>query len=318
VPVEDFPVVPDGLALEPNENQQAALAQIVIEAGELARMLDMTAMAVSHESASQTCLSGVLCRWEKTDGVPRFIMVGTDTHRLTKYQARDSSVIGGMIDGGGNQPGGNYDVIVPGEALGNWKKILDACKDDAPVTLSASDKLFQIEATNTQGNAVKFISRIMDGQFPNYEKVIPKAGRGFGFNIEEMQSALQRLALTQPKGNKIIFTLMAGGDASGKILRLTATGEVNTADEDLDVVPELANSNDATGAWEEVHWGLTIIYMRAFLGAAKASLDGKTALMYSSQSAKGFSALSPFSFQIIDGDNEVLDGMTHILMPMQV
>src|SRR3546814_14986017 len=60
------------------------------------------------------------------------------------------------------------DVIVPRKCVGEIRKLLDEAEGNVEISLSASKVRFQL------GNAV-LTSKLIDGTFPDYSRVIPTA-----------------------------------------------------------------------------------------------------------------------------------------------
>ena len=140
LPAEDYPAVP-----EVNDGIEFTVDQRVLK-----DVLHHTTFAASNEE-TRSLLMGVL--FEANKGSLRG--VATDTHRLAWKQ-----VDGLDIDTKGS-------CVIPSKPLTELSRMLTG---DAPVTVRFGSSQAQFETPD-----VTLVSRLLDGQFPNYDKVIPKA-----------------------------------------------------------------------------------------------------------------------------------------------
>ena len=138
---EDFPAVGEG-----------ATARWITVDGKLLRdMLGQTSFAMSHDE-NRYALNGVLFALHDHE----LRLVATDGHRLA-LAARDLGAAGaGEIAG-----------IVPRKAVQEVARIVGAGE---PVELAIGDNQFMLRMPN-----VLLIARLIEGTFPNYEQVVPRA-----------------------------------------------------------------------------------------------------------------------------------------------
>ena len=156
-------------------------AQIIdwVEAGarDLSEMVDQTLFCVSTDDARYN-LSGVY--WEPRRETLRF--VSTDGHRLAMSERPVKSLP--------KKP-----VIVPRRALVELRRVLGNNPDkEQVVTYGFSDNhaVFRV-------GAVTLTSRLVDGQFPDYEQVVPKANtKRVKVSRQELSEALRRVSLLSP------------------------------------------------------------------------------------------------------------------------
>lgn len=76
----------------------------------------------------------------------------------------------------------------------------------------------------------EFSSKLLEGQFPNYQKVIPESqAHSFQVNKADLEAALKRIEImVDKKVNRILFNLTEG------TLKLTSPeSELGTADEEI-------------------------------------------------------------------------------------
>ena len=144
LPVEDFPVLSGGDL--PNA--------FTLSGDDLRALIDRTRFAISSEE-TRYYLNGIYLHAAKSDGVPVLRAVATDGHRLARYQVP-------LPDGAAAMPG----VIVPRKTVAELRKLLDEGGDEVTVSLSESKIRFAF------GDAA-MTSKLIDGTFPDYERVIP-------------------------------------------------------------------------------------------------------------------------------------------------
>ena len=177
-PAQDYPVTPD---ISSNDG-------FCLPANQLKEMIAMTSFAASKE-ASRSLLMGVLIEASAT----ALRMVATDSHRLAYKEAK--------LESG---PSERYSAIVPASAL---KEVATILKGDAPVTVRASDAQIQFES-----EAWSLTSRVLDGQFPDYEKVIPKTTeRTITVDRAEWLSAIRRIDIVSRSASNKFEVAFTGG-----------------------------------------------------------------------------------------------------------
>jgi DNA polymerase III subunit beta len=165
LPAADFPAFP--------RNEEEKASSMSLPTDQLARLIDLTLFAVSVDE-TRAHLGGVyLCGGE---GVVRF--VGTDGHRLALAEQ--------PLKGAGLREQG---VILPRKGLTELRKILDGSEGDVRLTVGAN-------AVRAEQQGVDLVMRLIDGEFPNYEQVIPKSTR-FQIAVDrgELLSALKRVSV---------------------------------------------------------------------------------------------------------------------------
>jgi DNA polymerase-3 subunit beta len=122
----------------------------------LKKLIDRTQFAISTEE-TRYYLNGIYFHVVGDGANARLRAVATDGHRLAKAELP-------APDGSAGMPG----VIVPRKTVGEIQKLLEEPGTEASVALS--DTKIRL----TIGNVV-LTSKLIDGTFPDYERVIPKA-----------------------------------------------------------------------------------------------------------------------------------------------
>ena len=164
---KDFPQLPLGTATVDGTSVRLA-------AGTLREMVDKTLFAVSSDE-TRFNLSGVFL---STPEAGTLRMVATDGHRLALVDRRVPEV---------KLPRG---VIMPRKGLLEARKLLDETGDE-DVTVVVSSKDVRLATP-----AVSFFMRLVEGEFPDYQQVIPAAPRAqVRVNRDDLFAALRRISL---------------------------------------------------------------------------------------------------------------------------
>ena len=195
---EDFPRLP----------QQECKTEFTIESGLLGKLIQKTIYAVSTD-LTRPALCGVLWEVDKS-GV---VMVSTDGHRLAKVEAE--------LKMGDVQ---KMDVIVPPKALSTLRSYTD--KDEfIKVKLGENSISFTLEE-------VLIYSRLLEGPFPNYRKVIPVGNKKeLVVSKEALSSATKRVSiLSDNLTHQVIFSM-----DDNKLTLHVSTMELGEAREEVDV-----------------------------------------------------------------------------------
>jgi len=147
LPRDDFPVIVEG----------DLPTSFEIPARTLAQMIDATRFAISTEE-TRYYLNGIFLHASDDDG-PVLKAAATDGHRLARFTIAQPDGADGMPD-----------VIVPRKAVAELRKLLEEALDGAVmVDLSAS----KIRFTLSGEGGVVLTSKLIDGTFPDYSRVIP-------------------------------------------------------------------------------------------------------------------------------------------------
>jgi DNA polymerase-3 subunit beta len=135
--------------------REAAPIKFDIEAAELRRLIDKTRFAISTEE-TRYYLNGIYLHYAKGADGAVLRAVATDGHRLALADT-------GAPKGSNSLKG----VIVPRKAVAEARRLLDDAPETVTVEASDSKIVFRI------GDAV-LTSKLIDGSFPEYQRVIPK------------------------------------------------------------------------------------------------------------------------------------------------
>ena len=174
---EDFPAVVPA----------APAAWLTIEAKTLREMLSQTTFAISHDE-SRFALNGVLFAFQPKE----LRLVATDGHRL----AVASRAVGDGLSG--------TTGIVPRKAVLEIARVLGASED---VQIAITENQFVLQMPNFVMTA-----RLIEGQFPNYEAVVPRGHPGkLVIPRGALMAALRRVSVMAEERNKPVkFVLRPG------------------------------------------------------------------------------------------------------------
>lgn len=196
----DYPVIPD---LEEKESFK-------IPAKVLAEMINSTIFSASTED-DRHFLNGLLWKYEKD----LFSLVATDGRRLAITSSRKVKAKK------------DFKVIVPSKIMGEISRFIKSQeieeKEEVTVGLSSNQIGFRIAKT-------VFISRLIEGNFPAYEQIIPKT-----HEIEIKINASSLLGVTKRAA-------ICSSERSGSVKYTFKTGVlvVNSSSQSMDFEDEIA------------------------------------------------------------------------------
>lgn len=154
LPAEDFPdLAADDMTHK--FSMQAAL---------LKQLIEKTRFAISTEE-TRYYLNGIYLHEAEADGGAALRAVATDGHRLARIELE-------LPDGAAGMPG----IIAPRKTVGEVHKLLE--DETEPVEIALSDAKIRFAV-----GSVRLTSKLIDGTFPDYERVIP-AGNDKSLTID--------------------------------------------------------------------------------------------------------------------------------------
>lgn len=168
---EEFPVLP----------KPQGKNSLVIAEEELKEYLRQILFATSSDE-NRPVFTGVLM--ETGEGKIRFI--ATDTHRLALREINDNA----SID--------DISVIIPGKTLNELARVIGAADREVTISLGDNQVIFGMEDT-------LLISRLIEGQFPNYRQVIPQGYKSrIRVKTKDLLESVERASLLARVGTQII------------------------------------------------------------------------------------------------------------------
>ncbi|MCL2209661.1 MAG: DNA polymerase III subunit beta [Treponema sp.] len=169
-------------------------------------MIQQTVLAVSDDE-SRYFMNGVYM--EKNDD--KICMVATDGRRLAFI---DKNAEKNINDFSG--------IIIPPKIL---TTILKRSGDEGLISISVNDKMIFINFAS-----YKFSSVLIEGNFPNYKKVIPES-QSFSLSVrrDEMLNVLKRVSFMVEKKSHRIFL----GISPGKMSVYSEESEIGTVEDEI-------------------------------------------------------------------------------------
>jgi DNA polymerase-3 subunit beta len=221
LPAAEFPVVDDIKA-----GQSISVPQEI-----LGRLFDKTHFSMAQQDV-RYYLNGLLL--ETGAGVLR--AVATDGHRLALCQAE----VDGKLD--------EQQVIVPRKGVLELQRLMSG---DGEVNMELGSNHVRIHL-----DGIRFTSKLIDGRFPEYERVIPKeSANELKADRGAFQGALQRTAILSNEKYRGIRLVIRD---SGVILQ-AHNPEQEEAEEELEV----------EYAGEDIEIGFNVNYLLDALGAVE-------------------------------------------------
>lgn len=144
LPVSDFPELGTG-DLD---------VSFMVPASSMRDLIDKTKFAMSSDE-TRYYLNGIYVHAAAHNGVAVLRAVATDGHRLARFQMP-------LPDNADKMPG----VIIPRKTVMELRKLLEEAADSIKISLSENKVRFSVDQ-------IVMTSKLIDGTFPDYEKVIP-------------------------------------------------------------------------------------------------------------------------------------------------
>jgi len=261
LPAEDFPSI----------SQEEFKYTFSLETNDLIRLIDKTSFAMSLEE-TRYYLNGIYLHAVNDSDGEKLRTVSTDGHRLSRVDMN-------IPEGANEIPG----VIVPRKTIMEIRKLLEDHSDI--INLSLSDNKIKLSFSN-----VILTSKLLDGTFPDYSRVIPEQNdKTVTISNQLLSEAVDRVSTVSTDKTRAIKINISKGN-----LVISATNpDKGSASESLDVIYE----------GEEVEIGFNSKYV---LDVAR-QIKGNEIIIKLSDS------VSPTL--VYDKDDK---GVLFVLMPMRV
>jgi DNA polymerase-3 subunit beta len=245
--------------------------RFVLPAGEFKRLIDKTQFAISTEE-TRYYLNGIYLHAIDVDGRPVLRAVATDGHRLARV---DTAAPQGSL----GMPG----VIVPRKAVAEIQKLLEDGESEVQVELSAT----KIRVATAE---VVLTSKLIDGTFPDYQRVIP-SGNDKLLTVDrgDFAASVDRVSTISSERGRAVKLSMADGRMTLSVTNPDSGSATEEIEVDYDAGP------------------LDIGFNARYLMDIAAQLDGDTALLKLADPG------SPTVIQDREGASAL-----YVLMPMRV
>jgi DNA polymerase-3 subunit beta len=203
LPREDFPI----MASAEYQTNFACPAPV------LRRLFDKAKFAISTEE-TRYYLNGVYMHAAKGPEGAVLRCVATDGHRLARIDAA-------LPEGAEGVPG----VIVPRKTVGELRKLLD--DDEMTIAVSVSETRIRFATPE-----VTLTSKVIDGTFPDYARVIPTANaKRLEVDAAEFAQAVDRVATVSSERSRAVKMALA----EDRLVLSVNAPDSGAADEELAV-----------------------------------------------------------------------------------
>lgn len=204
LPVADFPQM----------TESDLQHRFTLTAADFKTLIDRTRFAMSMEE-TRYYLNGIYLHTTKTKGdVAVLRAVATDGHRLARLEMpapREASQIAG--------------VILPRKAVQEVRKLLDETGSDIGIALSASK-------VRVSFDTIVLTSKLIDGTFPDYERVIPTGNdKALDVDAKLLSHAVDRVATISSEKSRAIKMALS----KGSLVLSASSPDAGSATEELEV-----------------------------------------------------------------------------------
>jgi DNA polymerase-3 subunit beta len=202
LPADEFPAI----------GEEQLGVRFVIPAGDLAKLIDKTRFAISTEE-TRYYLNGIHIHATKAGATSMLRGVATDGHRLARVEVA-------LPEGAEQIP----PIIVPRKTVGEIRKLIDSIGGEVEVSVSPTRIQFTLE------RAV-LVSRLIDGTFPDYERVIPTGNEKMALlETKAFGEAVDRVAtISTEKARAVKLSF-----AKGTVTISAVSAETGRAVEEID------------------------------------------------------------------------------------
>ncbi len=255
----------------PDLNAGEMTHSVSLPAADLKRMIDKTQFAISTEE-TRYYLNGIYLHAAASGKAEMLRAVATDGHRLAQFEVA-------LPKGAKGMPG----VIVPRKTVGEIRRLIDDNDGDVAIELSQAKIRF------TLGDVV-LTSKLIDGTFPDYARVIPVGNdKTLKVDKKEFEAAVDRVSTVSSERGRAVKLALSGG----KLTLSVTNPDSGSATEEIEV------EYDADP--------LDIGFNSRYLLDIASQIEGETALLKLADPG------SPTLIQDQDAK-----GALYVLMPMRV
>jgi DNA polymerase-3 subunit beta len=186
-----------------------------VPAADLKRLIDKTQFAISTEE-TRYYLNGIYLHTPPaaSGGAAMLRAVATDGHRLAQVELP-------LPDGAAGMPG----IIVPRKTVAEVQRLIETGEGDVTIELSAGKIRFSI------GNVV-LTSKLIDGTFPDYGRVIPANNdKSLIVDKKDFEAAVDRVStVSSERGRAVKLSI-----TSSRLVLSVTNPDSGSATEELEV-----------------------------------------------------------------------------------
>ncbi len=164
-----------------------------LAAADLKRLIDKTQFAISTEE-TRYYLNGIYLHTAGTAKAATLRAVATDGHRLAQVELP-------LPQGAAGMPG----IIVPRKTVAEVQRLIETGEGEVAIELSAGKIRFSI------GNVV-LTSKLIDGTFPDYARVIPANNdKSLIVDKKDFEAAVDRVSTVSSERGRAVKLAITGG-----------------------------------------------------------------------------------------------------------
>jgi DNA polymerase-3 subunit beta len=187
--------------------------KFALNAADLKKLIDKTQFAISTEE-TRYYLNGIYLHAAGTGKTATLRAVATDGHRLAQADLP-------LPTGADGMPG----VIVPRKAVSEMQRLIEDSEADVAVELSPSKIRFSI------GDVV-LTSKLIDGTFPDYARVIPTGNdKELVVDKQDFEAAVDRVSTVSSERGRAVKLSLTGG----RLVLSVTNPDSGSATEELEV-----------------------------------------------------------------------------------
>jgi len=188
--------------------------------GDLKRLIDKTQFAISSEE-TRYYLNGIYLHTIDVEGQAMLRAVATDGHRLAQVDVPAPKGVAGMAG-----------AIIPRKAVAEIQKLVENLDQDVLIEISPAKARFTFGDPDTSSGQVVMTSKLIDGTFPDYARVIPSGNdKRLVVDRDPFKVAVDRVAtISSERGRAVKLTL-----ADSKLTLSVTNPDLGSAVEELDV-----------------------------------------------------------------------------------
>jgi len=184
-----------------------------LAAADLKRLIDKTQFAISTEE-TRYYLNGIYLHTAGTGQAPMLRAVATDGHRLAQVELPLPAGAAGM-------PG----IIVPRKTVGEVQRLIENGESEIGVELSAGKIRFTFDH-------VVLTSKLIDGTFPDYGRVIPlNNDKSLIVDKKDFEAAVDRVSTVSSERGRAVKLSISGG----RLVLSVTNPDSGSATEELEV-----------------------------------------------------------------------------------
>ncbi|HEY2758613.1 MAG TPA: DNA polymerase III subunit beta [Pseudolabrys sp.] len=184
-----------------------------LPAGDFKRLIDKTQFAISTEE-TRYYLNGIYLHTAGASKTPTLRAVATDGHRLAQVELP-------LPEGAAGMPG----IIVPRKTVGEVQRLIETGEGEVSIELSAGKIRFTI------GNVV-LTSKLIDGTFPDYARVIPlNNDKDLIVDKKDFEAAVDRVSTVSSERGRAVKLSVTGG----RLVLSVTNPDSGSATEELEV-----------------------------------------------------------------------------------